>query len=126
AVDARDLVEVDYEPLPAVVDPEAALAPDAPFLYEEIGSNVAFHSHSGGGDISTAFERADRIIRLRVVNQRLVPGSIEPRACMFDFNPTSGELSAWMSSQSIYRARDTLATFLKLDRSRIRVHNAEV
>ena len=126
AVDACDLVEVDYEPLPAVVAPEAALAPDAPLLYEEIGSNVAFHSQSGGGDISTAFERAERVIRLRVVNQRLVPGSIEPRACMFDFDPASGELSAWMSSQSIYRARDTLAAFLKLDRSRVRVHNAQV
>jgi aerobic carbon-monoxide dehydrogenase large subunit len=126
AVDARDQAEVDYEPLPAVTDPEAALAPGAPLLYEEFGSNVAFSTQSGGGDIATAFERADRIIRLRVINQRLAPSSIEPRGCMFDYDPASGELFAWMSSQAIYRARDTLAAFLKLDPGHIKVHNAEV
>src|SRR5437764_3996337 len=71
AMDARDLVEVDYEPLPAVTDPEAALAPDAPLLYDEFGSNIAFHSQSGGGDLATAFNNADRVVRLRLVNQRL-------------------------------------------------------
>ncbi|HJT57493.1 MAG TPA: xanthine dehydrogenase family protein molybdopterin-binding subunit [Ktedonobacteraceae bacterium] len=126
AADARDLVEVDYKPLPAAADPEKALAPDAPLLYDEIGTNVAFTSSLKAGDIASAFEQADSIIRLRIVNQRLAPSSIEPRACMFDFNPNSGELSAWMSSQSIYRARDTLAAFLHLDRNRIRVKNADV
>ncbi len=126
AVDARDQVEVDYAPLPAITDPEAALAPGAPLLYVDFGSNVAFFSQSGSGNIATAFARADRIIRLRLVNQRLAPSSIEPRACMFDYDPATGELSAWMSSQAIYRARDTLAAFLKLDSGRIRVRNAEV
>jgi len=94
AIDARDLVEVEYEPLPAVVDPEAALAPDAPILYDELGSNMAFRSQAGGGDIAAAFANADRTVRLRVVNQRLAPSSMEPRACMFDFDPASGELTA--------------------------------
>jgi len=126
AVDARDQVEVDYAPLPAVTDPEAALAPSAPLLYDDFGSNVAFSSQLGGGDIEAAFTRAERIIRLRLVNQRLAPSSIEPRACMFDYDPATGELSAWLSSQAIYRARGTLAAFLNLDPGRIRVHNAEV
>jgi carbon-monoxide dehydrogenase large subunit len=126
AVDARDQVEIDYAPLPVVTDLEAALAPDASLLYEQFGSNVAFTTQSGGGDISTAFEHADRFIRLRVVNQRLAPSSIEPRVCMFDYDPASGELTAWMSSQAIYRARDTLAAFLNLDPGHIKVHNAEV
>ncbi len=126
ALDARDLVEVEYEPLPAVVDVEAALEPGAPLLYEEFGSNSAFLQESHWGDIQAAFEQADRIVSLRVVNQRLAPSSIEPRACMFDFDPASGELSAWVSSQAVFRARDTLATFLKLDRNKIKVHNAEV
>jgi aerobic carbon-monoxide dehydrogenase large subunit len=126
AIDARDLVEVEYELLPAVVDPEAALAPDAPILYDELGSNVASRSQVGGGDIAAAFANADRIVRLRVVNQRLAPGSMEPRACMFDFDPASGELTAWVSSQAIYRVIDALSAFLGIERSRIRVHNAEV
>ncbi len=126
ALDARDLVEVDYEPLLAVADPEEAVSADAPLLYEELGSNIAFFSQSGGGDIASVFERADHILRLRVVNQRLAPSSIEPRACMFDFDPASGQFSAWLSSQAIYRARETLAKFLGIDRSRIRVYNADV
>jgi len=126
AEDARDLVDVDYEPLPAVTDPEAALAPNAPLLYDDFGTNVAFRSQSGGGDIAAAFEKADHVVRLRLVNQRLASSSMEPRACMFDFDSGSGELSAWLSSQSIYRARETLANTLGIDRSRIHVHNAEV
>ena len=126
AVDARDQVEVEYAPLPAVTDPEVALAPDAPLLYEESGSNVAFSAQSGGGEIATVFEHADQIVRLRVVNQRLAPSSIEPRVCMFDYDTANGELTAWMSSQAIYRARDTLAAFLNLDPGQIKAHNAEV
>jgi carbon-monoxide dehydrogenase large subunit len=126
AEDALDLVEIDYEPLPAVTDPEAALAPDAPLLYEDFGSNVAFIAPAGGGDIEAAFAQADHIVRLRLVNQRLAPSSLEPRGCMIDFEPASGTLSAWLSSQAIFRARETFASFLGIDRSRIQVYNADV
>ncbi len=126
AEDALDRVEVDYAPLPAVVDPEAALAPGAPLLYEEFGSNAAFQSHLGGGDIDAVFDRADYTITLRLVNQRLAPSSLEPRACLFDFDPHTGQLVAWLSSQGVYRMREALASMLGLDRSRIRVINAEV
>ena len=126
AEDARDLVDIDYNPLPVVVDPEAALAPDAPRLYDELDSNLAFEQRSDGGDIQAAFAQADHIIRLRLVNQRLAPSSLEPRACLFDFDATSSELTAWVSSQAVFRARDTLASFLGLERSHIHVHNANV
>ncbi len=126
AEDARDLVDIDYEVLPAVVDPEAALEPDAPRLYDEFDSNLAFSQQTVSGDIYAAFAQADRIIRLRLVNQRLAPSSLEPRACLFDFDSVSGKLSAWVSSQSVFRARDTLALFLGLERSQIHVHNADV
>src|SRR5437588_4656472 len=126
AEDARDLVDVEYDLLPVVTDPEAALEPGAPLLYDELGSNIAFSLESEHGDIQAAFNNADRIVRLRIVNQRLAPSSLEPRACLFDFDPSSGELSAWVSSQAVFRARDTLARFLGLDRTRIKVHNAEV
>ena len=126
AADARDLVEVDYAPLPAVADPEAALAADAPLLYEQFGSNVAFRAHNKWGDSEAAFAGADRVVRLRLVNQRLAPSSLEPRACLFDFNPSSGEFTAWLSSQAIFRAQETLAGVLGLERSQIRVYNADV
>ncbi|HWZ20840.1 MAG TPA: xanthine dehydrogenase family protein molybdopterin-binding subunit [Ktedonobacteraceae bacterium] len=126
AMDALEQVEVDYSPLQAIIDPERALAKDCPLLYEEFGSNMAFTTQLSGGDVKAIFERADRIIQLRVVNQRLAPSSIEPRVCMFDYDPSSGVLSAWMSSQAIFRARDMLATFLNLDADHISIHNAEV
>jgi len=126
AEDARDLVDVDYNPLPVAVDPEAALTPDAARLYVEFDSNLAFSQHSTSGDIQAAFAQADHVVRLRLVNQRIAPNSLEPRACMFDFDAASGELTAWVSSQSVFRARDTLATFLGLEHSRIHVHNADV
>ena len=126
AEDARDLVEIDYEVLPAVVDPEKALDADAPRLYEEFDSNMAFTHKTSGGDIDTAFQQADHVVHLRLVNQRLAPSSLEPRACFFDYDPQRGELSAWMSSQAIYRARETLALFLGIDQQRIHVFNAAV
>ncbi len=126
AMDALELVEVDYTPLQVVVDPEAALANGTPLLYEEFGSNVAFTTRLSGGDVEATFEHADRIIHLRVVNQRLAPSSIEPRVCMFDYDPSIGVLSAWLSSQAIFRARDMLASYLNLDVDRISIHNAEV
>ncbi|HEV2661510.1 MAG TPA: molybdopterin cofactor-binding domain-containing protein, partial [Ktedonobacteraceae bacterium] len=126
AEDARDLVEIDYEVLPAVVDPEKALDANAPRLYEEYDSNVAFIHKTSGGDLASAFQQADSIVRLRLVNQRLAPSSLEPRACFFDYDAQRGELSAWMSSQAIYRARETLASFLGLDQQHIHVSNAAV
>lgn len=126
AEDARDLVEIDYDVLPAVIDPEEALAPDAPLLYEELGSNIAIQIPSGGGDIESAFLEADHVVRLRVVNQRVAPSSLEARACLFDFDPATGQLSAWLSSQTIYQAQRTLTDSLGLDRSQIRVRNAQV
>lgn len=129
-LDARDLVDVAYELLPAVTDPEAALESDAPLLYDE--SNIAFSQQASWGDIQAAFGQADRVVHLRLVNQRLAPASLEPRACLFDFDPARGshdrigELHAWVSSQSVFRFRDTLAKFLGIDRNLITVHNAEV
>src|SRR5215471_16315887 len=114
ALDARDLIEVDFEPLPAVTDPEDALTTDAPILYDEFGTNVAFRSQSGGGDTQNTFEKAERIVRLRLVNQRIAPSSLETRACMFDFDSNSGQFTAWLSSQAIYGAREVLASFLIL------------
>lgn len=121
AEDAHDLVDVEYEVLPAVVDPELALKAEAPLLYEDLGSNVAFVHHLRGGESEAVFARADHVLHLRLENQRLAPSSLESRACMFDFYPGSGQLSAWVSSQAIFRVRETLAMFLGLDVEKILV-----
>lgn len=126
AESAVGLVEIEYAPLPVAVDVEAAMAPDAPLLYDDLGSNIAFETQVGGGDIEAAFARADRRVTLRLVNQRLAPCSLEPRACLFDYRPETGELHAWLSSQAVFSARDALAGMLGLDRAQVRVINADV
>src|SRR5207302_1501662 len=63
AEDAAELVEVEYEPLPAVVDPEKALEPDAPVLHEKVGSNLAGHRRLVYGDPDRAFREAEIVVR---------------------------------------------------------------
>lgn len=125
-VDARDLVDVEYEPLPAVTDVEAAARADAPLLYEELGSNIALAQRAPYGDVAGVFARAAHIARLRLVNQRLAPSSMEPRACYFDYDSASGEFSAWVSSQGVFRLKETLSRYLDLPLERVHVHNAAV
>lgn len=125
-VDARDLVDVEYTPLPAVIDVEAAASEDAPLLYEEFGTNVAFAQRTPYGEVAEVFARAQHILSLRLVNQRVAPGSMEPRACYFDYDSRRGELVAWMSSQAVFRVRDILSRYLDLPPERIHVRNAAV
>ncbi len=126
ATDARFLVQVDYESLPVVTDPEEALRPDAPLLYPQLGTNEAYHIPAGGGDVESAFARAAGVVNLRLVNQRVAASPMEPRACMFDFDPETGHLTAWVSSQSIFGARETLAESLGIPSASIHVVNADV
>src|SRR3990170_5518420 len=77
ARDALDLIEVDYEPLPAVVDPERALQKDSPVIYEEWNSNVAGTYSVVSGDVLKAFRKAYKVVKARFVNQRLAPVPME-------------------------------------------------
>lgn len=126
AADARLLVQVDYEPMPSVTDTEEALRPDAPMLYPEFGTNEFYRMPFGGGDIEAAFAQASGSVKLRLVNQRVAATPLEPRACMFDFDPATGQLAAWLSSQSIFGARKALADTLGIAPDSIHVVNADV
>src|SRR5216684_9127212 len=83
ARDARDLIEVDYEPLPAVVDTEKAMQPGAPILYEEFGTNVPFGMHPPTDDIDKVFQQTQAdggvVVKARMVNQRVAPVAMETR-----------------------------------------------
>ena len=126
AADARLLVQVAYEPLDAVTDPEEALRPDAPTLYPELGSNEAYRMPVSGGDIEAAFAQASGTVALRLVNQRIAASPMEPRGAMFDFDPETKRLTAWVSSQSVFGALRSLAGTLGLAPSSIHVVNADV
>lgn len=126
ARDAAELVEVDYEPLPAVVDPERALEPDAPRLYDEFPDNIACRKTGGEGDVDEAFRQADAVIRQRFVNQRLIPMAMEPRSVVAQYNRGTRELTLWSSTQIPHLLRTRLAETIGLPENRVRVIAPEV
>src|SRR5579872_7089628 len=79
AADAVDLVEVDYDPVPAVTDPEKAIGSGAPAVHAEWPDNTAFTFHQEGGDIEKAFRDAEVIVKQRITSQRLIPTAMETR-----------------------------------------------
>src|SRR6266566_8731713 len=78
ARDALDLIAVDYDPLPVVSDPEKAIEKNSPLAHPDLGTNVAFTWKLDGGDMEAAFKQADRIVKQRIIHQRLTPMAIEP------------------------------------------------
>ena len=126
ARDAAELVEVDYEPLPAVVDPERALAKGAPLLYQEFGTNRAYHWELEGGDVKKAFRQADRVVKQRIVNHRTLPMPMEPRGVLADFNPGGGRLTVWSSTQIPHLLRTQIAAMLSFHESSVHVITPEV
>src|SRR5438876_1243313 len=130
ARDARDLVEVDYEPLPAAIDVEKAMQPGAPLLYEEFGTNVAFGMHPPTEEIDKVFEqtKADGgiIVKTRLVNQRLAPASMETRGVVAEYRKASKTLTVWSSSQIPHLLRNILSALVGLPQHQVRVIVPEV
>src|ERR1700691_3683065 len=85
AADAADLVEVDYDALPAVTDPEKAIAPGAPPVHPEWPDNTAFTFHQEGGEVDKAFAEADVVVKERITSQRLIPAAMETRGAVADW-----------------------------------------
>src|SRR5438132_5722114 len=99
ARDALDLIEVDYDPLPVVSDAEKALQKDSPLTHPEFGTNVAFTWSVANGGLNAAFKRAYRVIKQRMVHQRLTPMAIEPRGCVAVWHAGEGTLTLYTSTQ---------------------------
>jgi carbon-monoxide dehydrogenase large subunit len=130
ARDARDLIEVDYEPLPAAIDVEKAMQPGAPLLYEQFGTNVAFSMHPSTDDIDKVFEqtKADGgvVVKERIVNQRLAPVSMETRGVVAEYHKALKTLTIWSSSQIPHLLRNILAATVGLPQHQVRVIVPEV
>ena len=126
ARDAVDLIEVDFEPLPAVTDPEKAIAPGAPPVHPEWPDNVAFNYHQEGGDVDTAFAEADVVVKQRITSQRLVPSSMETRGVVADYNKGDKSLTMWSSTQIPHLLRTLVAQMVGVPEHRLRVVAPEV
>ncbi|HUX86833.1 MAG TPA: xanthine dehydrogenase family protein molybdopterin-binding subunit [Chloroflexota bacterium] len=126
ARDALELISVDYEPLPAAIDIEAAAKPGAPKVYADFDDNVAYVSSKKGGDFDKALRDADQVVKARIVNQRLVPMAMEPRCVAAEYRGNPGELTVWSSTQNPHQLRTHLAKILEIPEIRVRAIAPEV
>jgi carbon-monoxide dehydrogenase large subunit len=126
AADAADLVEVDYDPLPAVSDPEKAIAPGAPPVHPEWPDNVAFLFHQEGGEPEKAFAEAEVVVKQRITSQRLIPTAMETRGVVADYRSAEKNLTLYSSTQIPHLLRTLVAQMLGIAENRMRVITPEV
>jgi carbon-monoxide dehydrogenase large subunit len=126
ARDGADLIEVDYQPTPAVADPEKALAAGAPAVHPQWPDNIAFTYHQEGGDVNKAFAEADVVVKERIVSQRLIPNPMEGRGVVADWRAADRSLTLYTSTQCPHGVRSAVAQILGLDENRFRVIAPEV
>jgi carbon-monoxide dehydrogenase large subunit len=127
AQDALDLIDVDYEPLPAVVNPQRAVASGAPQLHPDIAGNQAFHWTVAGGDVDAAFKAPDVVVvKERIIQQRLIPTAMEPRSAVAQFVPATGELTLWNTTQNPHIVRFACSVVTGVPEDKLRVIAPEV
>ncbi len=122
--DAAELADVDYDLLPAVVGPQAALSGDV-LLFEEAGTNVAATFGDAAALDEQLFEGCDAVVRHTIINQRVAPAPLEVRAAAAVWSD-DGRLTAWIPNQGAAGTRRALAGLLGLDAGQVRVITPDV
>jgi CO/xanthine dehydrogenase Mo-binding subunit len=136
AREALELIDVDYEVLPHVLDIEEALAPDAPVLHDDIftkgvnpppdkPSNAAMRVEMGRGDVDKALAEADVTVTARYTSESVHQGYIEPHACVSSWD-SDGQVRIWCSSQGHFAVRSLTAKILCMSEADIRVTPLEI
>jgi len=126
AEDGGGLVAVTWEPLPPVVDAEAALAPGATVIHPELGDNLVLESRVSAGDVDAAFAEADLVVGETYETGRHTVVSLEARVILADYEPAEGTLTVYHSGQAPYMLHDILSRHLRIPEHRVRVVNRDV
>lgn len=121
AEDAAELIEVDYDPLPVVVDMEKALEPNAPLVDEEMGDNIIEHVERSFGDVAGAFSSADKVVSTVFRQHRQTNVPMETRGCLAHWDVARKMLDLYLSTQMPHSVRDILVNLLGLPAHTIRV-----
>jgi aerobic carbon-monoxide dehydrogenase large subunit len=124
--DACALVEVEYQPLSAVVDPERTQEPGQPLVDEAVPANRPYRGVFGHGDVDAALAAADRIVTARFHQGRQTHAPMEPRGCLASWLPGDGTLTFWHATQIPHPIRSALAARLGLAESAVRVITPDV
>jgi carbon-monoxide dehydrogenase large subunit len=127
AKDGAEAVVLDIEPLPAVVSARAAAQAGAPQLYDEVPGNIALDYHFGDKDkVAEAFAQAAHVVRLPLVNQRLVVNSIEPRSAIGEFDAKDEKWTLHSCSQGVFGLKNMLRDILGAPADKVRVLTGNV
>ncbi len=128
AYDALDLIDVDYEPLPVVVDGKAAAQDGAPQIYDEISNNTSYYWALGDKEATNkALSEADHVVELDLINQRLIPNALEPRAVVAQWDKFDEQMTVWTTSQNPHIIRLLLSGFtLGIPENKLRVISPDV
>jgi carbon-monoxide dehydrogenase large subunit len=128
AADALDLIDVDYEPLPAVVNAKGAMDEGAPLVHDDVPNNLSFHWPLGDTEaVDKAFAEAEHVVELDLTNQRLIPNAMEPRACVAQWDSFSENMTVWTTSQNPHTIRLLLGAFtLGIPEHKLRVISPDV
>ena len=122
AEDGCELVEVEYDDLPPVMDAAFALDPGSPPLFANLGDNIArVHSRHEFGDVSATFARADRVTDLHIDVHRHQNVPMEGRGCVASYDPDSGVMTMHASTQSVHLTKIAVAMRLGLEQDKVRV-----
>ena len=121
AADAVDLVHVEYEPLPAIVDPEAAMHPGSVKAHTDGPDNIGWDTTFAGGDIEAAFAKAEVRVKERILQQRLAPTSMETRGVLAQYSPFDERLTIWLGSQNPHFIRFFVSMSMGMPESAVRV-----
>ena len=115
ALDAAELITVDYDPLPSVTDPEAALGADAPVLWDTPQKNLSYDWEVGdAAAVDAALAGAAHVVSLDLVNHRVIASSMEPRGSLGTYDESQGRYVLYTSGQNIHLGRGILADSLKV------------
>jgi len=130
AKDALELIEVDYDPLPAVTSPQGAKASDAPLIRDEKegqADNHIYHWESGDKDATDqAFAKADKVVSLDTHYPRSHPAPLETCGCVADINPATGQATIYMTSQAPHAIRTVFALVTGLPEEKIRIVSPDI
>jgi carbon-monoxide dehydrogenase large subunit len=127
AKDAAEAVVLDIEPLPAVMSAREAAKPGAPVLYDEVPDNVCLDYHYGDGDkVAAAFAGAAHVLKLPLVNQRLVVNAIEPRSAIGEYDKTDGKWTLHSCSQGVFGLKNMMRDILGAKPEQLRILTGNV
>jgi carbon-monoxide dehydrogenase large subunit len=126
AEDACELVEVTYEPLPAITDPETALDPKTPVIQPTLGDNLCFERKLEVGAPDKAFAEADAVVETTFVFGRHTGVTTEPRAVVADWNPGEQKMTVYHGTQAPHMMQNVFAKHLGLAENQVRVITKDV